>query len=93
MAEHDERESENGHDKEPKTFPVKVNNKPVELPRKEMTGHEIKHAAIAQGVQIQEDFVLQVEKENGEFDNVGNHTEVNVKKHTVFTAIAPDDNS
>lgn len=81
-----------GNDR-PKKVEVEVNSKPVMLEEKVMTGLEIKRAAIAQQVQIQEDFVLQLERHNGEFDTIGDNDELRVRKGMSFTAIAPDDNS
>lgn len=81
-----------GNDK-PKRVEVEVNSKPVVLDEKVMTGLEIKRAAIAQHVDIQEDFVLMLERHHGEFDSIGDNDEVRVKKDMSFTAIAPDDNS
>jgi hypothetical protein len=80
-------------DKKDKEITVEVNSKDVVLTEKLMTGLEIKQAAIHQQVQIQEDFVLQLEKHNGEFDTIGNQDPVHVKKGMRFTCIAPDDNS
>ncbi len=76
-----------------KDVTVEVNSKEVVLSDKTMTGGEIKAAAIAQGVQIQPDFVLQLERPNGEFDTIGDNDTVRVRKGLSFTAIAPDDNS
>lgn len=76
-----------------KDVTVEVNSKDVVLSDKTMTGAEIKAAAIAQGVQIQPDFVLQLERPNGEFDTIGDNDTVRVRKGLSFTAIAPDDNS
>jgi Multiubiquitin len=72
---------------------VEVNSRPVALTEKKMMGAEIKATAIAQGVQIQLDFVLQLERPNGEFDTIGDADELNIRKGLSFTAIAPDDNS
>lgn len=81
-----------GNDK-PKQVTVEVNGNPVVLDAKVMTGLEIKQAAIAQQVQIQPDFVLQLERPNGEYDPIGDNEEVHVHKGMNFNAIAPDDNS
>lgn len=81
-----------GNDK-PRQVTVEVNGKPVVLDEKVMTGMEIKEAAIAQQVQIQPDFVLQLERPNGEWDPIGDNQEVHVKKEMTFNCIAPDDNS
>ncbi|QJW85544.1 hypothetical protein HK414_26425 [Ramlibacter terrae] len=81
-----------GNDK-PKQVTVEVNGNAVVLEEKVMTGPEIKQAAIAQQVQIQPDFVLQLQRPNGEYDPIGDHEEVKVHKGMDFTCIAPDDNS
>lgn len=85
-------EHSNEHSKD-KAVTVEVNSRPVDLTEKKMTGAEIKATAIAQGVQIQPDFVLQLERPNGEFDTIGDADELNIHKGLSFTAIAPDDNS
>lgn len=87
-----EHSNEHSNDKG-KGVTVEVNSRPVVLTEKKMTGAEIKTAAIAQGVQIQPDFVLQLERPNGEFDTIGDADELNIRKDLSFTAIAPDDNS
>jgi hypothetical protein len=77
-----------------KTVAVFVNNKPVTLPKEEVTGAEIKQAAIAQGVTIQHDFILSVEKgESGNTRTVGDADAVKVHPNMRFRAIADDDNS
>lgn len=70
-----------------------VNDKPVKIERGERTGLEIKQAAIAQGVNIQLDFVLSLEKRKGETQIIGDHDLVRVKKGQRYVAIADDDNS
>lgn len=85
-------EQSNDKDKN-KVVTVEVNSRPVVLTEKKMTGAEVKQAAIAQGVQIQQDFVLQLERPNGEFDTIGDTDELHIRKGLSFTAIAPDDNS
>lgn len=88
----DNDKQEHGHGKE-KEVTVEVNSKTVVLTEKVMLGAEIKAAAIAQGVQIQPDFVLQMERPNGDFDTIGDNDPVHIRKGLSFTAIAPDDNS
>lgn len=90
MTNEHSSEKEKGKDKD---VTVEVNSRPVVLTEKKMTGAEIKAAAIAQGVQLQNDFVLQLERPNGEFDTIGDTDEVHIRKGLSFTAIAPDDNS
>lgn len=57
------------------------------------TGLEIKQAAIAQGVPIQLDFLLSLERPGHPSQMIGDHDEVDVREHMAFTAIADDDNS
>ena len=77
----------------PKVIVVTVNEQPVRLEGHEATGAQIKAAAIAQGVHIQQNFVLQEELPNGTSRNVGDNDVVRLREHLKFTAIAPDDNS
>jgi hypothetical protein len=72
---------------------VSVNEQPVKLHGHSATGAEIKAAAIAQGVHIQSNFVLQEELPNGTSRIVGDGDCVHLREHLRFTAIAPDDNS
>lgn len=72
---------------------VSVNEQPVKLQGHSATGAEIKAAAIAQGVIIQANFVLQEELPNGTSRIVGDSDCVRLREHLRFTAIAPDDNS
>lgn len=83
----------NIHDHKPHTVIVSVNEQPVTLQGNTATGAEIKSAAIAQGVLIQPNFVLQEELPNGTSRIVGDNDEVHLHEHLRFTAIAPDDNS
>ena len=72
---------------------ITVNEQAVTLEGKVATGSEIKTAAIAQGVVIQQNFVLQEELPNGTSKIIGDGDEVHLREHLRFTAIAPDDNS
>lgn len=72
---------------------VTVNEQEVVLPSRTVNGAQIKAAAIAQGVAIQPNFVLQEELPNGTSRIVGDDDEVHWRAHLRFTAIAPDDNS
>jgi hypothetical protein len=72
---------------------ISVNEQPVKLQAHSLTGAEIKAAAIAQGVLIQPNFVLQEELPNGTSKIVGDNDRVRLRQHLRFTAIAPDDNS
>jgi hypothetical protein len=77
----------------PHTVTVTVNEQPVVLNGQSATGAQIKAAAIAQGVHIQLNFVLQEELPNGTSRIVGDNDEVHLRAHLKFTALAPDDNS
>jgi hypothetical protein len=72
---------------------VTVNGRPVELDRRQITGHEIKEAAIAQHVAIELSFILQEELPNGHSRIVGDTDDIEVTDHERFTAIPNDDNS
>lgn len=72
---------------------ITVNNRPVGVEDKHLTGLQIKQAAIAQGVPIQLDFLLSEQLKHGETRIVGDADEVKVDKHSKFTAVAGDDNS
>ncbi|MFL5246102.1 MAG: multiubiquitin domain-containing protein [Gemmataceae bacterium] len=76
-----------------RTVTVTVNEQPVQLEAKTATGMQIKVAAIAQGVLIQPNFVLQEELPNGTSRVIGDNDVVHLRPHLRFTAIAPDDNS
>jgi hypothetical protein len=72
---------------------VRVNNRPVRLPDREVTGLEIKQAAIEQGVCIELDFVLSELREHRPARVVGDADTVRITKHSRFSAVAGDDNS
>lgn len=72
---------------------IEVNGREVKINGSEAKGLKIKQAAIAQGVNIQENFVLQLELPNGSSVIVGDGDDVKLHEHMRFTAIAPDDNS
>lgn len=76
-----------------RTVTVSVNEQPVRLHGNTATGAQIKAAAIAQGVHIQPNFVLQEELPNGTSRVIGDDDVVHLREHLRFTAIAPDDNS
>jgi hypothetical protein len=80
-------------DKNPKPITVEVNSRPVTLEDHKATGSEIKAAAIAQGVAIQQDFALFEVKGQGQLKAVGDNDEVTLNKNSKFRAVAPDDNS
>lgn len=50
-------------------------------------------AAIAQGVQIQPDFVLSIERGGGKTELIGDDQSIRVHKGERFLAIPNDDNS
>jgi UPF0288 family protein (methanogenesis marker protein 3) len=80
------------HGRGPKPVTVSVNEQQVEMPKGEATGADLKQAAIAQGVAIQEDFAL-FKREKGDLDPVQDNETVKLKKGDEFTAVAPDDYS
>jgi hypothetical protein len=86
-------QGQNSVNDKPKQVIVQFNSNSVTLDEKVMTGTEIKQAAIAQGQQVQPDFVLQLQRPNGEYDVIGDSDEVRIRKDMDFTCIAPDDNS
>lgn len=72
---------------------VTVNDKPVVLAGAKQTGATIKKAAIEQGVNIKEDFVLSIELGGGKTSLVGDDEEITVFPEMRFLAIENDDNS
>ncbi len=76
-----------------KTVTIEVNDHKVEMHAGPATGLEIKEAAIKHGVNIQLNFVLQVQLPNGSSKVVGDDDKVALTEHLAFTAIAADDNS
>lgn len=70
-----------------------VNERPVRIERGGRTGLEIKQAAIAQGISIQADFLLMLEKPGGQSRVIGDQDLVEVRQGLRFTAVADDDNS
>ncbi len=76
------------------TVTITVNNKPVMLTRHRVTGLEIKQAAIAQGVDIEIDFILTLEAyEDEPARNIDDDEPITVTKHSVFIANDGDDDS
>lgn len=88
-----EKPEKAGHGPKPKTVTIEVNDKPVDVDERELTGVEIKAAAIAQGVQIQPNFALYLDRANGTSEPVANDQLTRVHPHMSFSALAPDDNS
>ena len=76
-----------------KTVTIEVNDHKVEMPAGPATGLEIKEAASKQEVNIQLNFVLQVQLPNGSSKVIGDNDKVALTEHLTFTAIAADDNS
>lgn len=65
----------------------------VRLPKHRITGAEIKRTAIEQGVPIQPDFLLMLERANGHDKQVGDNEKILTVDGMKFTAITGDDNS
>lgn len=85
----------NDHHHEPpgQTVTVHVNERPVRLLKKAVTGLEIKEAAIAQGVPIELDFILVEELGGDRTKTIGDNDLVHVTDKTQFLANSGDDNS
>lgn len=71
---------------------VTVNNQSVNFADHKTTGAQIKATAIAQGVQIQQDFNL-FEVHGTNLKPVADNDKVTLHPDQVFRAVAPDDNS
>jgi hypothetical protein len=73
---------------------VTVNGKPVTLERHRVTGLQIKEAAIAQGVEIELDFLLTLEaSESHPARTIADDKVITVTKHSKFRANDGDDDS
>jgi hypothetical protein len=72
---------------------VTVNNQPVRLHERRVSGAQIKEAAIDQGVHLDLGFQLWLELQGGRERQIGDADEITVHEGARFTAIAPDDNS
>jgi hypothetical protein len=79
--------------KEDHAVTVFVNGHHVKFHRHEETGLEIKLAAIAQGVPIQQDFALFEKRVHHSLKPIGDHESVHLHEQAHFRAVAPDDNS
>lgn len=79
--------------KPPKTIEIFVNGKPVNVPDKEVTGLEIKQAAIAQGLNIQLDFLVFRDLSNGQQVAVKDDELVKVHHKERFDILCNDDHS
>ncbi len=86
-------DAETRHDEMTKSVFIEVNSHKIKMLEGLATGLEIKEAAIKQGVNIQLNFVLQLELPNGMDKVIGDNDKVPVRDHLSFTAIEPDDNS
>ena len=76
------------------TVTVTVNRIPVTLNLHRVTGLQIKQAAIAQGVEIQLDFLLTMEAFEGQPARViADDETITVTKHSAFRANDGDDDS
>lgn len=76
------------------TVTVHVNTKPVTLESHRVTGLQIKHAAMAQDVQIEEDFHLVLEASPGHpAREIGNDETITVTNKSEFSANDGDDDS
>jgi len=75
------------------TITVHVNERPVHLHGHDVTGLEIKQAAIAQGVPIQLDFILVEELGHDRTKPITDVDRVHVTDHSRFLANDGDDNS
>ena len=76
-----------------KKVDVTVNDKPTVLIGVKQTGASIKKAAINEGVNIKEDFVLSIELGGGKTKLVGDDEYIEVHDGQRFLAIENDDNS
>lgn len=73
---------------------VKVNNQPVHFKKRDVTGLEVKQAAIAQGVAIDVGCVLyRLKPDGGLGPAIGDHDHLALKQCDEFRCVAPDDNS
>ena len=72
---------------------VTLNDKPMVLEGSKQTGERIKKAAIEQGVNIKQDFVLSIERGGGKTELVGDDKPIEVHPKDRFLAIENDDNS
>jgi hypothetical protein len=76
-----------------RTITITVNEHPVHVAERELTGREIKQAAIDQGVAIGLDFVLYEHLGEHRTRIVGNDEPVRIHPGSRFEALANDDNS
>lgn len=81
------------HGKHGEKITVLVNEKRVVFDNERQTGMSIKQAAIAQGVTIQPDFVLSIERGGGKTELIGDDEAIKLRDGDRFLAIPNDDNS
>lgn len=72
---------------------ITVNFKPVTMPDRHATGLQIKQAAIAQGVNIQLDFILFRDRGHGRRDPIRDDESIELHRGERFEAVPGDDNS
>jgi len=76
-----------------KVITIKVNNQPIGFQQKDVTGLQIKEAAISNGVAIEKDFQLFEKHGDGKLTLIGDNEAVKIHENEEFRATAPDDNS
>jgi hypothetical protein len=79
--------------KNPKVVEAVFNKKPILLPKGRISGLEIKHEAISQGLAIQPAYVLFLIKNRNHRTVIGDTDTVEIRKDLEFAAVADDDNS
>jgi len=72
---------------------ILVNNKSVEVMGPKATGLEVKQAVLAAGLNVQLDFLLSLERANGEYLSLGDGDVITVNPQSVFNMVSPDHNS
>lgn len=97
VAEHhtaNETSTANGERaKNPKVVDSVFNKKPILLPKRRLSGLEIKHEAISQGLAIQPAYVLFLIKNRNHRNVIGDADTVEIHEGIEFAAVADDDNS
>lgn len=79
--------------KNPKTVEAVFNKKPIWLLKARLSGLEIKHGAIAQGLPIQPMYVLFLIKNRNHRTVIGDADVIEIREGIEFAAVADDDNS
>ena len=74
----------------PKTVTIVINGHDVPVDERRTTGLEIKQAAMAARVPIQEDFVL-YRKRDHDLEKIDDDEVVKIHSRQEFTCVAPDD--